>query len=425
MNIDEFVGEHFSVANDKFIRGETYIAPAKAVYDQREVISLVSAALGMKWVDGSITKQFERELARYLGTRMCVTTNSGSSANLLAISSLTSPKLGSRALKAGDEVITTAVGFPTTINPIIQNGLVPVFVDINIPSYNTSPFIVSDAITSKTRAIFLAHTLGNPYDVGGMRDLADTNNLFLIEDCADVLGGEWEGRKVGTFGDIATVSFYPAHHLAVGEGGACFTNNPMLDKIIRSFRDWGRDCWCAPAHDDTCGKRFCWQMGELPEGFDHKYVYTHIGYNLKSTDFQSSIGIEQLKKLPSFVEARRKNWRYLREGLEDLENYFCLPEHYLQANPSWFGFVLTVRPDAKFTRNDFARHLEKHMIGTRNIFGGNMTRQPAYIGKTWRKSGDLPKSDIVMNNSLWIACHPALTTEMMDYMIEVIHEFVK
>jgi CDP-4-dehydro-6-deoxyglucose reductase, E1 len=408
--------------------GEDYIPPAKAKFDEDEIEALVTAAIQMKWVDGELVHKLELELARYLGVRCATMVNSGSSANLLALMALTSPLLGSKALQPGDEIITSACGFPTTVNPIVQAGCIPVFVDTNIPTYNPSAFAISQAITEKTKAVMLAHTLGNPFDAIAVQELCRENNLWLIEDCCDALGSELDGQKVGTFGDISTLSLYPAHHIAVGEGGMVFTNSPMINKIIRSMRDWGRDCWCLPNKDNTCGKRFCQEnQGDLPEGYDHKYTYSHVGYNLKSTDLQASIGLQQMKKLPEFIEDRRENWQYLRDGLDSVSNYFTLPIPTDNSTPSWFGFVLTVKKDAPFTRNQIVQYLEENKIGTRNLFAGNLTRQPAYVGKDWRIADELsgvPHSDIVLSSTFWIAVHPSLTKRQLDYMISKIQSYV-
>lgn len=420
---------HKETKSNTFQRGKTYIPAAKAYFDEREIMSLVSAALDMRWVDGEITRQFEKEMAKFLGVRFAIMTNSGSSANLLAISALMSPLFKSNQLKPGDEVITVAAGFPTTVNPIIQNGLVPVFVDVNVGSYNTTAFYVENAITEKTRAIFIAHTLGNPYDIDEIKDLAKLHNLWVIEDCCDALGSEFDGKKVGTFGNVATTSFYPAHLMSVGEGGMVFTDSPMIAKAVRSFRDWGRECWCAPGKDNTCGKRFGWiEKGDLPDGFDHKYIYSHIGYNLKSTDLQASIGLEQLKKLPEFIEDRRANWEYLREQFKErgLDMYFTLPTQLKKSKPAWFGFLLTIRDKCEFTRNDLTQYLESKMIGTRNLFGGNLTKQPAYIGLNWRIAdtvSGLPHTDIIMERTFWIGCHPSMTKRMLDYIVNTFVEF--
>lgn len=413
-----------------FSAGNTYIPAAKAYFNDKEVVALVASALDMKWVDGDVVKQFEREMAKYIGVRFAIMTNSGSSANLLAISALTSNLFQSKRLQPGDEVITVAAGFPTTVNPIIQAGLVPVFVDSNIGTYNTTPHMVDQAITEKTRAIFIAHTLGNPFDIDEIKEIAKLHNIWVIEDCCDALGAEFDGRKVGTFGNVSTTSFYPAHLMSVGEGGMVFTDSPMIAKAVRSFRDWGRDCWCLPGKDNTCGKRFAQvEQGDLPDGFDHKYIYSHIGYNLKSTDLQASIGLEQLKKLPEFLEDRKFNWEYLREQFKSrgLDKYFILPTQLQRAKPAWFGFVLTIRDGAKFTRNELVQYLEEKKIGSRNLFGGNLTKQPAYIGLNWRIAdtvSGLPHSDIIMERTFWIGCHPSLTKKMMDYMMGTFENFI-
>lgn len=412
----------------KFVLGKDYIPPAQAVFDEKEVMSLVSAALDMKWVEGQLVQQFEREMAKYLGVRYAIMTNSGSSANLLALSALTSSMLKSRALQPGDEIITVAAGFPTTVNPILQNGLVPVFVDVNIGTYNTTAFLVENAITDKTKGIFIAHTLGNPYEVDEIKEIAQYHGLWLVEDIADALGTEYDGQKVGTFGSLSTTSLYPAHLISVGEGGIVFTDNPTLNLIVRSFRDWGRSCFCLPGKDNTCGKRFGQKnCGELPDGFDHKYIYSHIGYNLKPTDLQAAIGIEQLKRLPDFIEHRRENWEYLSEGFthRGLSKYFILPKRLKKASPAWFGFLLTIKDGANFTRNEIVKYLESNHIGTRNLFGGNLTKQPAYVGKNWRIHGGLPHTDIVMEKTFWIGCHPGMTKRKLDYILDKFSEFVQ
>lgn len=413
-------------AGTKFIGGQSYIPVAKAVYDDREVEALVQAALDFSIVDGELAHTFEKDMARFLSIRHAVFCNSGSSANLLAFNALLSPKLGSKALKPGDEVITCAVGFPTTVAPIIQAGCIPVYVDATLGNYNPTSFMVEDAITDKTRAIFLAHTLGNPFDVKEIKDIADRNDLWLIEDCADALGGEFDGKKLGTFGNISTTSFYPAHMLTTGEGGMVFTDSPMLNQIIRSLRDWGRDCFCLPGKDNTCGKRFAQKnKGELPDGFDHKYIYSHLGFNLKSTDLQASIGLEQLKKLPQFIESRRANWNMLMNKFLDaeLDRYFILPHHYSKANPVPFGFLLTVKDNAPFSRNELTQYLEEHRIGTRNLFAGNLTRHPGFIGKG-RVADTIPKADLIMENTFWIGCHPAINIDMIEYIVDTFLEFI-
>jgi CDP-6-deoxy-D-xylo-4-hexulose-3-dehydrase len=408
-----------------FVPGQSSIQYAGRVFDDDELVQLVDASLDFWLTTGRFAEQFEREFARFCGLRHAVLVNSGSSANLLALSALTSPKLGKLRLKPGDEVITVATGFPTTVNPIIQNQLVPVFVDISIPTYNVDVSQLEAAVSNRTRAIMLAHTLGNPFDLDAVVDLARRHNLWLIEDCCDAVGATYRGKMVGTFGHLATVSFYPAHHITMGEGGCVLTNRPVLKKLVESFRDWGRDCWCAPGKENTCGKRFEWQLGDLPEGYDHKYIYSHIGYNLKLTDMQAAVGVAQLKKLPSFIEARRKNFQTLYAGLQDLEDFFILPEATPHSNPSWFGFPVAVRAGAPFTRNQVLRYLQEHKIATRLLFGGNLVRQPAYRDVPHRIVGGLKNADFVMNNLFWVGVYPGLGTEMLEFMIGSLHEFVQ
>jgi CDP-6-deoxy-D-xylo-4-hexulose-3-dehydrase len=350
--------------------------------------------------------------------------NSGSSANLLALSALTSPTLGDDRLSPGDEVITVAAGFPTTVNPLIQNRLTPVFVDIGLGGYEADPVRVAEAIGPRTKAIMLAHTLGNPFDLDAIGALAKAHDLWLIEDNCDALGAQYRGRTTGTFGDLATLSFYPAHHITMGEGGAVLTSRPKLKTLVESFRDWGRDCWCAPGKADTCGKRFDWQLGDLPCGYDHKYIYSHVGYNLKATDMQAAVGVSQLDKLPRFIEARKRNWRRLRDGLAPVEEFLVLPEPTPHSEPSWFGFAITVRPDAPFSRQALIQFLESRRIGTRLLFGGNLLRQPAYQQMPHRVVGELTNTDIVMNGTFWIGVYPGITDVMVDYMIESVEAFV-
>ena len=413
----------------EFVPGKSYIPVSYAIFDHLEVESLLYSSIHMKMVDGELVNRFEREMARFVGTRLAIMCNSGSSANLLALMTLTSPRLGSKALQSGDEVITSAVGFPTTVSPIIWAGCVPVFTDVSLSTYNPTPAMISEAITEKTKAIFLAHTMGNPFDLDEIREIADQNSLWLIEDGCDSLLATYDGHGVGTIGDLSTTSFYPAHQMMVGEGGMVFTNSPMLNKIVRSFRDWGRNCTCLPGKDNTCGKRFCQSrnnLGDLPDGYDHKYVYSHVGFNLKSTDLQASIGLEQVKKLPDFVERRRHNWLLLHSEFVDagLDKFFILPTHHAKANPSPFGFVLTIKETAGFTRSELVQYLENYGIGTRNLFGGNLTRQPAFTGKG-RISDGLPKADIVMTSAFWIGCHPGITDEMIDWILECFVTFIK
>ena len=404
-----------------FVPGKTPVPYAGRVFDAEELVSLVDASLDFWLTTGRFAERFEREFAAFAGSRHALLTNSGSSANLLAVSALTSPKLGERRLRLGDEVITVAVGFPTTVNPILQNGLVPVFVDVTVPTYNVDTTQLEAALSDRTRAIILAHTLGNPFDLDAVTAFAKAHDLWLIEDCCDALGSTYGGRKVGTFGDLATVSFYPAHHMTMGEGGCVLTSDPRLKLAVESFRDWGRDCWCAPGKDNTCGKRFGRKMGELPEGYDHKYTYSHVGYNLKATDMQAAVGVAQLPKLSAFIEARKRNFRKLHEGLEDLEHLFILPEATPGSDPSWFGFPLAVREGALFTRGQVLQHLEARKIATRLLFGGNLTRQPAYLKATKRVVGDLKNSDFIMNQVFWLGVYPGLTEGMIDFMVESLH----
>jgi len=349
--------------------------------------------------------------------------NSGSSANLLALSALTSPKLEERALKPGDEVITVAAGFPTTINPIVQNQLTPVFLDVEMGTYNVDTTYLEEAITSKTKAIMIAHTLGNPFDLDTVMTIANKHNLWLIEDNCDAVGAKYNGRLTGSFGHLSSVSFYPAHHITMGEGGCVLTQQPQLKKLVESFRDWGRDCWCAPGVANTCGKRFDWQLGDLPEGYDHKYIYSHVGYNLKLTDMQAAVGVAQLKKLPQFLETRQRNWQQLYDGLKAFKEYLILPEATPNSEPSWFGFLLSVRPDAPFTRNELVRYLEENHVATRLLFSGNITRQPAYQHVNYRIVGELTNTDIVMNQTFWVGVYPKLTPQMIDYALSVFADF--
>ncbi len=415
----EYYGEAFPA--NPFVPGETPVQVAGRVFDASEMESLMDSTLDFWLTTGRFAEQFEREFAKFIGVRTATLVNSGSSANLLAVSALTSERLGDRRLKPGDEVITVAAGFPTTVNPILQAGLVPVFVDIQLGTYDLDPSQLELALSDKTRAVMIAHTLGNPFDLGAVTAFAKKQNLWLIEDCCDAVGSTYNGQKVGTFGDLATTSFYPAHHITMGEGGAVLTEKPLLKTLVESFRDWGRDCWCAPGDANTCGKRFDWQLGELPHGYDHKYTYSHIGYNLKATDLQASVGVAQLKKLPAFIEARKKNFATLKQGLSDLTEYFVLPEATPNSDPAWFGFPILLRDKAPFSRKDLINYLDDRKIGTRLLFGGNLTRQPAYKDVHYRKIGSLKNSDIVMNQLFWIGVFPGLTGPMLDYMIEVLH----
>jgi CDP-6-deoxy-D-xylo-4-hexulose-3-dehydrase len=421
--IRSLVTEYYEAAfpETRFVPGESSIPYAGRVFDDQEIRSLVDASLDFWLTTGRFAREFEREFARWMGVRHCLLVNSGSSANLVALSALTSPRLGERRLKPGDEVITVAASFPTTVNPILQNGLVPVFVDVTLPTYNADTSQLEAALSPRTRAIVFAHTLGNPFDLNTVAGFARKHDLWLVEDCCDAVGSTYFGRKTGTFGDLATVSFYPAHHITMGEGGAVVTNTPALHKICESFRDWGRDCWCEPGCDNTCGKRFDWQLGGLPRGYDHKFTYAHIGYNLKLTDMQAAVGVAQLEKLDGFIEARRRNFRALAEGLVGLEEFFILPEATAGAEPSWFGFPMAVRPNAPFSRNQATRYLEERRIATRLLFGGNLIRQPAYQGQNYRVVGNLENTDFIMERVFWIGLYPGITSAMLDYMLEAFH----
>ncbi len=406
-----------------FVAGESVVPVSGKVLDSSDVRNLVDAALDCWLTTGRFAIEFERKLARFLGVRSVSLVNSGSSANLVALSCLTSPRLGDQRLQPGDEVITAAAGFPTTVNPIIQNNLVPVFVDVSLPSFQVDSSQLEKALSPRTGAIMIAHTLGNPYDLEAVASFAKKHDLWLIEDCCDALGATYNGQMAGTFGDLATFSFYPAHHITMGEGGAVATNTPLLKTLAESFRDWGRDCWCEPGKDNTCGKRFDWQLGELPYGYDHKYTYSHIGYNLKSTDLQAAIGLSQLDKLPGFIAARRHNFQYLSKALQPLQDVLILPEATPNADPSWFGFPIAVREGAPFTRDQLTRKLDEHKIGTRMLFGGNLIRQPAYKDVNYRVVGELKNTDFIMRNVFWIGLYPGLTEPMLDHMIETIRTF--
>jgi CDP-6-deoxy-D-xylo-4-hexulose-3-dehydrase len=406
-----------------FIPGRTPVPPAGKVIGARELELLVESSLDGWLTTGRFNDAFERKLSAYLGRRHVRTTNSGSSANLLAMTALTSHLLGDRALRPGDEVITVAAGFPTTVNPALQNGLVPVFVDVTLPTYNIDPERIEAAVSSRTRAIMIAHTLGNPFDLDAIMDVARRHDLWVIEDCCDALGTTYREQKVGTFGHIGTLSFYPAHHITMGEGGAVFTDDDHLKRAMESIRDWGRDCYCAPGKDNTCGKRFKWQLGEMPAGYDHKYTYSHLGYNLKITDMQAAVGLAQLDRLDGFIEARRRNFRHLHDRLSMLRDRLLLPEATAHGDPSWFGFALTFMPDATQTREQLTAFLEKHKIGTRLLFGGNLTRQPYFRARPHRVSGTLENTDRVMRDTFWIGLYPGLSAAMLDYSADKIIEF--
>lgn len=407
-----------------FEPGSSVVPPSGKVLGAAELKNMVEASLDGWLTTGRFNDEFEKRLAGFLGAKHVLTTNSGSSANLLAFSALTSTKLGERAIKQGDEVISVAAGFPTTVNPILQFGAVPVFVDVHIPTYNIDPSKIEAAISGKTKAIMLAHTLGNPYDLAEVTRIARKYNLWLIEDCCDALGSTYDGKLVGTFGDIATLSFYPAHHITMGEGGAVFTNNDELKRIIESFRDWGRDCYCPPGKDNTCGKRFSWQLGTLPMGYDHKYTYSHLGYNLKISDMQAACALAQMDRLEGFVAARKNNFDYLKTRLKSCEEFLILPDATENSSPSWFGFPITLKDDAPISRVDLLKYLDQHKIGTRLLFAGNLTRQPYMIGRNFRVSGELTNTDSVMNNTFWIGVYPGLNEEMLDFMVEKIETFL-
>ena len=406
-----------------FIPGQTVIPPSGKLLGEEELQNMVAASLDGWLTTGRFNSEFEKKLATFLGVKYCLSVNSGSSANLVAFSTLTSPKLGDRAIKKGDEVIGVAAGFPTTVNPIIQFGAVPVFVDVDIKTHNVNAELIEAAITPKTKAIMLAHALGNPFNLGKVVELCKKYNLWLIEDTCDALGAEYNGQKCGTFGDIGTLSFYPAHHMTMGEGGAVFMNNAELKVIAESYRDWGRDCYCAPGCDNTCGCRFEQKHGDLPFGYDHKYVYSHSGYNLKITDMQAACGLAQLNKLDFFIQRRRENYTYLRNRLETLKDFLELPEPTPNSNPSWFGFPLTLKPEAGVTRLELTRFLDDNKIGTRLLFAGNLLKQPYFKGVEYRVVGDLINTDITMNYTFWLGVQPALTYEQLDFVADKLEEF--
>jgi CDP-4-dehydro-6-deoxyglucose reductase, E1 len=425
-HIAELVEQYaaLALAPRAFQPGTTPIPPSGKVLGAKELRNMVDASLDGWLTAGRFNEQFEKSLAKFLGVKHAMTVNSGSSANLIAFSTLTSPKLGERAIKPGDEVIGVAAGFPTTINPILQFGAVPVFVDVELGTYNIDASKIEAAIGPKTRAIMLAHTLGNPYNLDVVTELCKKHGLWLVEDCCDALGATYDGRLVGTFGDIGTLSFYPAHHITMGEGGAVFTNNGELKVIAESFRDWGRDCYCLPGKENTCGKRFCWKLGQLPEGYDHKYIYTHAGYNLKISDMQAACGLAQLERAPEFIRQRRENFAFLRDRLRSCEEFLILPHATPKSDPSWFGFLITLRENAPVDRVNMLNYLDQHKVGTRLLFAGNVTRQPYMQGRVHRVSGDLTNTDIVMNSTFWIGLQPALTREMLDYSAGKIEEFL-
>lgn len=419
--VDEFASIKYR--SQIFESGKTLVPPSGKVLGGAELKNMVEASLDGWLTTGRFNESFEKKLSSFLGVKYLITTNSGSSANLLAFSALTSPKLKDRAIKPGDEIITVAAGFPTTVNPILQFGAIPVFVDIDIATHNIDVISIEAAISSKTRAIMLAHSLGNPFNLKVILELCKKHHLWLIEDNCDALGSKYNNQLTGTFGDIGTLSFYPAHHITMGEGGAVFTNNLELKIIIESFRDWGRDCYCQPGKDNTCGKRFCWKLGDLPEGYDHKYTYAHAGYNLKITDMQAACGLAQMDKLEEFIQARKDNFKYLYNRLQSCQDFLILPEATPNSDPSWFGFLMTIKPEANIRRVDLLSYLDQEKIGTRLLFAGNLTRQPYMKGRKYRVSGNLTNTDRVMNDSFWVGLYPGLTEEMLNFTATKIEMF--
>ena len=424
--ISKLVEEYAAIAlaPDPFLPGATMVPPSGKLLDASELKNMVEASLDGWLTTGRFNAEFEKKLATFIGIKHLITVNSGSSANLVAFSTLTSPKLGERAIKQGDEVISVAAGFPTTVNPILQFGAVPVFVDVDRLTHNIDASKIEAAIGPKTKAIMLAHSLGNPFNLDVVTALCKKYNLWLVEDCCDALGTTYRGQMVGTFGDIATLSFYPAHHITMGEGGAVFTNNDELKTSAESFRDWGRDCYCAPGKDNTCGKRFCQLLGDLPYGYDHKYTYSHLGYNLKITDMQAACGLAQLDKAAQFIQARKDNYAFLKERLKACEEFVSLPEPTEHSDPSWFGFPITLKENCPVTRLDLLTYLDQNKVGTRLLFAGNLTRQPYMIGANYRISGDLTNTDNVMNNTFWIGVQPSLTPAMLEFAARKIESYL-
>ena len=420
--VDQYAAIEF--APKVFLPGETVVPPSGKVIGAEELKNMVDASLDGWLTTGRFNDLFEKKLAEFIGVRHAITVNSGSSANLVAFSTLTSPKLGERAIRRGDEVIGVAAGFPTTVNPIVQFGAIPVFVDVDKFTHNIDASKIEAAIGPKTKAIMLAHSLGNPFNLDLVLELCKKYNLWLVEDCCDALGTTYKGQMVGTFGDIATLSFYPAHHITMGEGGAVFTNNYELKQIAESFRDWGRDCYCPPGKDNTCGKRFCWKLGDLPEGYDHKYTYSHLGYNLKITDMQAACALAQLEKAPEFIQARKDNFQFLKDRLQTCAEFLQLPEATEGSDPSWFGFPITLKQSCPVSRLDLTSYLDQHKVGTRLLFAGNLTRQPYMAGVNYRISGDLTNTDTVMNNTFWLGVQPALSKEMLEYSVSKIEEYL-
>ena len=424
--IENFVIEKLKLQQKekKFTPGETFIPASGKMIDHKEITNMVISSLDGWLTTGRFNSEFQRKLSEFLKIKHLITVNSGSSANLIAFSSLTSHLHKEKAIKPGDEIISVAAGFPTTVNPIFQNGAIPVFVDVKLPTYNIDEKLIEQAITKKTKAIMLAHTLGNPYNLNYILELCKKYNLWLIEDNCDALGTKYNGQFTGTFGDVATLSFYPAHHITMGEGGAVFTNNFRIKRIAESFRDWGRDCYCEPAKENTCNKRFEWQLGKLPYGYDHKYIYSHLGFNMKITDMQAACGLAQIDKLNFFIKKRKRNFDFLKKNLENLENEFILPEAEKLSEPSWFGFPITVRNEKKIKRVDVLNYLTKHNIGTRLLFAGNLTKQPAYVNKNFKISGSLNNTDIIMHNTFWVGLHPSLDEEELGYIVKILNEFI-
>jgi CDP-6-deoxy-D-xylo-4-hexulose-3-dehydrase len=424
--IAKLVEEYAAVvlAPQPFLPGASAVPPSGKLLDATELKYMVDASLDGWLTTGRFNVEFEKKLAAFIGVKHLITVNSGSSANLVAFSTLTSPKLGDRAIRKGDEVIGVAAGFPTTVNPILQFGAVPVFVDIDRMTHNIDASKIEAAISPKTKAIMLAHSLGNPFNLDVVTAICKKYNLWLVEDCCDALGSTYRGQMVGTFGDIATLSFYPAHHITMGEGGAVFTNNDELKRIAESFRDWGRDCYCPPGKDNTCGQRFCWKLGDLPEGYDHKYTYSHLGYNLKITDMQAACGLAQLEKAADFIQTRKNNFAFLKERLKDCEEFLNLPVPTEHSDPSWFGFPITLKENAPVTRLDLLTYLDQNKVGTRLLFAGNLTRQPYMVDANYRVSGDLTNTDNVMNNTFWIGVQPSLTTAMLEFAAQKIESYL-
>jgi len=423
--IARLVAEYASLkyVEQPFEAGKSVVPPSGKVIGTKELQYMVDASLDGWLTTGRFNDEFEKKLAEFIGVKHLITVNSGSSANLVAFSALTSPKLGDRAIKPGDEVIGVAAGFPTTVNPVIQYGATPVFVDVELSTHNVDVTLIEAAITDKTKAIMMAHTLGNPFNLSKVKALCEKYNLWLVEDCCDALGSTYDGKMVGTFGDIATLSFYPAHHITMGEGGAVFTNNSDLITIAESFRDWGRDCYCKPGCDDTCGARFCQQLGSLPFGYDHKYTYSHLGYNLKITDMQAACGVAQLERLPGLIAQRKANFKYLKEKLSNLTDYLLLPEATKNSDPSWFGFPITVKEGSGVSRVDLTKYLDQNKIGTRLLFAGNLTRQPYFENIDYRVVGELTNTDITMNQTLWVGIYPGLDAPQLDFIAEKLEEF--